>query len=138
MNLFKIKNKNDRTNFGAIALSYLCPSPPLCYWWLIIKKRRLTLTVALPNPNPKGGMKVQQCHFYMIQKWGYNAPFLKASWIFKQRSPVSDNMPSFWHAKIALINSICVCLWIPFHFLWKGSKSSTLVLEIIEFWHCVK
>ena len=77
-------------------------------------------------------------NFYMIQKWGYSASLSKASWIFKHRSPVSDNMSSFWHAKIAFVNSICVSLWIPFHFLSKGSKSSTLVLEIIKFWHCVK
>ena len=33
---------------GAIALSF----PPFCYWWLIMKKRGLTL-YRITNPNPR-------------------------------------------------------------------------------------
>ena len=58
--------------------------------------------------------KNDRTNFCMIQKWDYSGSFSKASWIFKHRSPVSDNMSSFWHAKIALVNSVCVSLWIPF------------------------
>ena len=57
--------------------------------------------------------KNARTNFCMIQKWGYSASFSKASWIFKHRSPASGKMSSFWHAKIALVSSVCMSLWIP-------------------------
>ena len=53
--------------------------------------------------------KNERTNFCMIQKWGYRASFSKAPLIFKYRSPVSDNKSSFWHAKIALVNSF---VWV--------------------------
>ena len=34
------------------------------------------------------------------KKWGYSTSFSKASCILEHRSPASDNMTSFWHAKM--------------------------------------